>query len=65
MTASAAYSAFIHDPELLIRMYIYYVNHRVHEVGDPLTQTLTLMATSPIQLTFCEVRLWLARWTRS
>jgi hypothetical protein len=52
--ATAAYSAFIHDPEVLIRMYVYFVNHRTREMSDPLSHTLTLMATSPVQLTFCE-----------
>lgn len=42
------------DPELLCRMYIYYVNHRLYEHSDPLTKTLILMSTAPVQFVLCE-----------
>ena len=48
------YVSLLNDPEWLARMYIYFVNHRVYEVSDPLTYTLVQMATSPVQMTFCE-----------
>ena len=40
--------------DFLCNLYIYYVNHRIHDTVDPLTHTLVLMATSPLQLVFCE-----------
>lgn len=48
------YMNFISDPELLCRIYIYYVNHRLYEHSDPLTKTLILMSTAPVQFVLCE-----------
>lgn len=48
------YMSFISDPELLCRIYIYYVNHRLYEHSDPLTRTLILMSTAPVQFVLCE-----------
>ena len=53
-TAVEQYKAVLDDVNFLSRLYVYFVNHRIHNVPDPLTHTLVQMATSPIQLTFCE-----------
>jgi hypothetical protein len=36
------------------RMLLHSINHRVQDFPDPLTTTLVLMATSPLQLVLCE-----------
>ena len=54
MDTMAQYVSIANDTAWLSRMYIYFVNHRVYDVPDPLTYTLIQMATSPIQLSFRE-----------
>ena len=48
------YVRWLNDSELLCQMYVFYVNHRLQETQDPLTHTLVIMSTMPIQLVFCE-----------
>lgn len=48
------YQAWCHDQALLSQMYTFFVKHRLQDTHDPLTHTLILMATSPIQFAMCE-----------
>lgn len=51
--------ALVLDDSFLRRVLLYALNHRVQDFPDPLTTTLVLMATSPIQCHFCETGLLL------
>jgi hypothetical protein len=42
---------------LIERVLVHSVNHRVQDFQDPLTSTLVLMATSPMQMVMCEAGL--------
>ena len=48
------YIAFSSQDSFLRKIIVYMVNHRVQEFSDPLTSTLVLMATSPMQMVCCE-----------
>lgn len=49
-----SYIELISRDAFLRKIIVYFVNHRVQDFTDPLTNTLVLMATSPIQMVFCE-----------
>ena len=44
-------------PEALARMLVHFINHRLTETADPITQTLILMVNAPVQLVLCETGL--------
>lgn len=46
--------AFVVREAFLRRVILHAVNHRVQDFQDPLTSTLVLMATSPLQCVMCE-----------
>ena len=48
------YTHWLSNNELLCQMYVFFVNNRLHDTQDPLTHTLILMTTMPIQFVFCE-----------
>ena len=48
------YIEFSSQDSFLRKIIVYMVNHRVQEFSDPLTSTLVLMATSPMQMVCCE-----------
>jgi hypothetical protein len=48
------YIDFTKQDAFLRKIIVYMVNHRVQDFSDPLTNTLVLMATSPMQLVCCE-----------
>jgi hypothetical protein len=54
-----AFLALILDESFLRRVLLHSLNHRVQDFPDPLTTTLVLMATSPIQCSMCETGLLL------
>ena len=58
-TTREAFLALVHDERFLRRALLHAVNHRVQDFPDPLTTTLVLMATSPMQLVLCETGLLL------
>jgi hypothetical protein len=49
-----SYIEFASQDNFLRKIIVYMVNHRVQDFSDPLTNTLVLMATSPIQMVCCE-----------
>jgi hypothetical protein len=49
-----AYCAFMQQEVFLQKLLVHMVNNRIQEFVDPLTSTLVLLATSPLQLVFCE-----------
>jgi hypothetical protein len=49
-----SYIEFANQDSFLRKIIVYMVNHRVQDFSDPLTNTLVLMATSPMQLVCCE-----------
>jgi len=51
--------SLVNDESFIQRMLIHMINHRVQEFSDPLTSTIVLMATTPIQIVFCETGLLL------
>ena len=53
-TLHTQFMEFLSDPELLCSMYVFFVNHRMYEHTDPLTKTLILMSTAPVQFVLCE-----------
>ena len=53
-TTKESFAAFMQDESLLQRLIVHTVNNRIQEFSDPLTNTLYLLATSPLQLVFCE-----------
>jgi hypothetical protein len=55
MDVSFAESFF--TPEALARMLVHFINHRLTETADPITQTLILMVNAPVQLVLCETGL--------
>lgn len=50
----ARYQKWLCDDTLLCQMYVFFVKHRLQDIHDPLTHTLVLMATTPIQFVLCE-----------
>ncbi len=48
------YIEFASQDTFLRKIIVYMVNHRVQDFADPLTSTLVLMATSPVQMVCCE-----------
>ena len=50
----APYVALLQGEGFLQRMLLHMINHRVQDFSDPLTSTLVLMATSPLQFVLCE-----------
>ena len=54
MDLSTRYMTWLNNKELLCQMYIFFVNHRLQDSPDPLTHTLIIMSTTPIQFAFCE-----------
>ena len=53
-TIKDAYSTLMMNESFLQKILVYMVNNRIQEFTDPLTSTLVLLATSPLQLVFCE-----------
>jgi hypothetical protein len=53
-TVKEAYCAFMQQEDFLQKLLVHMVNNRIQEFVDPLTSTLVLLATSPLQLVFCE-----------
>jgi hypothetical protein len=49
-----AYTNLVSDNSFIERALAHMVNHRVQDFQDPLTSTLVLMATSPLQMIMCE-----------
>ena len=54
-----AFVQLVQGDEFVRRVLLHAVNHRVQDFPDPLTTTLVLMATSPLQLVLCETGLLL------
>jgi len=50
---------FTNNNSFIQRILVHMINHRVQEFSDPLTSTLVLMATSALQIVFCETGLLL------
>jgi hypothetical protein len=53
-TLREKYIEFASQDTFLRKIIVYMVNHRVQDFADPLTSTLVLMATSPMQMVCCE-----------
>ena len=53
-TLKESYIALTSQDVFLRKSIVYMVNHRVQDFADPLTSTLVLMATSPLQMILCE-----------
>ena len=53
-TIKEAYTSFMVSEDFLQKLIVHMVNNRIQEFTDPLTSTLVLLATSPLQLVFCE-----------
>ena len=51
------YANIFFSPNALTRMFVHFVNHRLIQATDPITQTLVLMVNSPVQLVLCETGL--------
>ncbi len=49
-----AFLELVLDETFLRRVLLHALNHRVQDFPDPLTTTLVLMATSPLQCSLCE-----------
>ena len=49
-----SYIDFANHDTFLRKIIVYMVNHRVQDFSDPLTNTLILMAPSPMQMVCCE-----------
>jgi hypothetical protein len=54
MALRDAFLALVLDEAFLRRVLLHALNHRVQDFPDPLTTTLVLMATSPLQCSLCE-----------
>ena len=52
-----SFMAFATERTLIEKMLTHMVNNRVQEFQDPLTSTLVLMASSPMQMSLCEAGL--------
>jgi hypothetical protein len=59
----AAVTGFLLQEDLLRQILINHINNRVQDFPDPITSTLVLMASSPIQMVFCEEGLLLFKTT--
>ena len=55
--------SMIHDDDFVRRYIVSCVNNRVQDFSDPLTSTLSLLLTSPIQIMFCESGIILLKTT--
>ena len=53
-TLRDAFLELVLDEAFLTRVLLHALNHRVQDFPDPLTTTLVLMATSPLQCSLCE-----------
>ena len=53
-TIKENYASFMTGESFLRKLVVHMINHRIQEFIDPLTSTLVLLATSPLQLVFCE-----------
>jgi hypothetical protein len=53
-TLKESYIELTSQDAFLRKSIVYMVNHRVQDFADPLTSTLVLMATSPLQMVLCE-----------
>ena len=45
---------FFQAPSMIQKIMVNHINNRVQEFPDPITSTLILMVSSPIQVVFCE-----------
>jgi hypothetical protein len=54
MSVRESFLDLITEPSFLQRMFAHMVNNRVQDFQDPLTSTLVIMATSPMQMVLCE-----------
>ena len=54
---SMEYAEIFFSPNALTRMLVHFVNHRLIQAADPITQTLVLMVNTPVQLLLCETGL--------
>ena len=52
-----SFTAFAFEKSFLEKMLTHMVNHRVQDFQDPLTSTLVIMASSPMQMVMCEAGL--------
>jgi hypothetical protein len=59
----AQLAQFVLQEHLIKQVLINHINNRVQEFPDPITSTLVLMATSPMQIVFCEEGLLLFKST--
>ena len=50
----AVFLGIVHNDDFIRRALVHMINHRVQDFQDPLTSTLVLMATAPLQLVLCE-----------
>lgn len=57
------FHSMIHDDDFVRRYIVSCVNNRVQDFSDPLTSTLSLLLTSPIQIMFCESGIILLKTT--
>jgi len=55
---------FLHQDHLIQQVVTNHINNRVQEFADPITHTLILMASTPMQITFCEEGLLLFKTTQ-
>ena len=53
-SARDTFLGMVHSDGFIRRAVLHAVNHRVQDFADPLTHTLVLMATAPLQLMLCE-----------
>jgi hypothetical protein len=57
MDNEKVYSLFfstVNNEDFLRRIIVHTINQRIQDFQDPLTNTMTLILTSPIQIMFCE-----------
>ena len=59
----AQITSFLLQTHLLKRVIVNHINNRTQEFSDPITSTLILMATTPMQMIFCEEGLLLFKTT--
>jgi hypothetical protein len=56
-----SFTSIVSQHEFIKKAFGHMVNHKVQDFQDPLTNTLVLMATSPLQFVMCEAGLLLFR----
>ena len=54
MSQHSEFYAFMCEDTFLRKMIVHMINNRIQEFSDPLTSTLVLLATTPMQMVFCE-----------